>query len=316
VPKAKLTPIGDTRKIFITDNARYDIPLGFFGPLEFSLSKFLTNPRSFKAAVLTGGEDIYPGLYGHHIHRDCGRPNIQRDQRDLLVARTAMAWRVPLVGICRGAQLLNALAGGWLVQDCDNHTRWHDIRTSDKRLIHVSSTHHQMMVPPRNSSGELLAWAEPRLSTFYKGGKKCGYIKHSLIPREVDCIFFPRISALAMQFHPEYMKEDAPAFEYALQLIRDKLGLPIVKGKFQAPFISLPKDDPGSVKSEPLTPVQEARAWREQYLASRFRQYRASLHTTEEALDHAANDLEDLLKNLTEEELARLEPTRAAGASE
>jgi len=309
----------DTRKIYIADGSRYDLPFGIMGQLEFKLGEFLQNPRSFKAVVLTGGADLYPGLYGHHMHKDCGMPDIPRDQRDLFVARTALAWRIPIVGICRGAQLLNVLAGGWLVQDCDNHCKWHEVRTSDGRLIEVSSTHHQMMVPPRGGNFELLAWAEPRLSTYYKGGKRTGLIKHTLVPQETDCIYFPRMNALAMQYHPEYMPESSAAFDYAMQLMHDKLGLKVARSREQDPFVSLPKNDPGS--EEPLDPkdkVANDARWKEDYLKNRTRAYRASLWKEEDAIEAAKKDLNDILKELAEKKksTAEVSAVRAAKVSE
>lgn len=308
----------DTRKIYVADMTRYDLPFGVLGRLEFDERAYLQNPRAYKAVILTGGADLYPGLYGHHMHRDCMPPDIARDRRDLMVAQVALRWGIPIVGICRGAQLLNVLAGGWLVQDCDGHGVWHNVETSDGRLIEVSSTHHQMMVPPKKG-GELLAWAAPRLSTYYKGGKRCGFINPKTIQQETDCIFFPRMRALALQYHPEYMRDDSPAFGYALELFETKLGLPVVKSSERDPFVSLPKDDPATLEQvDESDPKAVSLRWKKDFFKARQRIHMANLMTKGEAAEKARDELVEYLADLRARSIktADISATRAAKVSE
>jgi len=129
------------------------------------------------------------------------------------------------------------MAGGTLVQDCNNHCVWHDIRTSDDRLIYVSSTHHQMMVPGPNA--EVLAWAEPRRSKVYRGGPVGKTMPAPKV--ELDCAYYPEFRFLSMQFHPEYMQENSEAVAYSQQLIATKLELkPLAKRQHGQYFPPLP----------------------------------------------------------------------------
>ncbi|MEX1197135.1 MAG: type 1 glutamine amidotransferase [Pseudohongiellaceae bacterium] len=72
--------------------------------------------RSFDAVVITGGHDIDPVLYA-------ARPEVvprydrERDEFESRVIDLALAHALPLLGICRGAQLLNARRGGSLFQE-------------------------------------------------------------------------------------------------------------------------------------------------------------------------------------------------------
>ncbi|GGQ57833.1 gamma-glutamyl-gamma-aminobutyrate hydrolase family protein [Couchioplanes azureus] len=71
--------------------------------------------RVLDGLVLSGGADIDPGLYG----ADPGPLTVTRPDRDaaeLLLARAALALDLPVLGICRGMQLLVAAAGGALHQ--------------------------------------------------------------------------------------------------------------------------------------------------------------------------------------------------------
>jgi putative glutamine amidotransferase len=67
--------------------------------------------------VLPGGGDIEPGLYAAPKHPTTSGIDLDRDQAEVWLARQALADDKPLLGICRGLQILNVAAGGDLVQD-------------------------------------------------------------------------------------------------------------------------------------------------------------------------------------------------------
>ena len=79
------------------------------------------SPRTVLAEVdgvlLTGGGDVDPVFYG--AERDPATADAEpgRDEFELDLARRALAGDIPLLAICRGAQVLNVAAGGTLVQD-------------------------------------------------------------------------------------------------------------------------------------------------------------------------------------------------------
>ncbi len=67
--------------------------------------------------LLTGGGDVDPVFYGEerHVATDDAEPG--RDEFEIDLARRALTKDIPLLAICRGAQVLNVAAGGTLVQD-------------------------------------------------------------------------------------------------------------------------------------------------------------------------------------------------------
>jgi GMP synthase-like glutamine amidotransferase len=227
----------DNRKVLVVDSKRYDIPVGRYGKLEFSCSALTENPLAFKLVVLTGGEDIAPGIYGHKTSKHCGYTNTYRDGADLLATWIAYNFGIPVVGICRGAQLLCAFHGGSLIQDCDNHDVWHNIETIKGEKIFVSSTHHQMMVPHKSST--VVAWASPRRSSYYRGGPQGKTAKTPEL--EADVVAFSERRALSVQYHPEYMPMASRAVHYFYELIEDYLGIDPMPVKLRDTFISLPK---------------------------------------------------------------------------
>jgi putative glutamine amidotransferase len=66
--------------------------------------------------VLVGGADINPSVYGHEPHPEALAFSDVRDRAELALLRGALARDMPLLGICRGMQLLNVAAGGDLHQ--------------------------------------------------------------------------------------------------------------------------------------------------------------------------------------------------------
>jgi putative glutamine amidotransferase len=84
------------------------------GPNDAALAAALT---SLDGVVLPGGGDLDPGLYGEEESAVCYDVNREQDQLDLAVARQSIDAGLPVLGICRGHQLLNVLYGGTLIQD-------------------------------------------------------------------------------------------------------------------------------------------------------------------------------------------------------
>ena len=66
--------------------------------------------------VLTGGGDIDPAGYGAAPHPRTGRVSAERDRAELDLLAAALAAGLPVLGICRGLQLLNIARGGTLHQ--------------------------------------------------------------------------------------------------------------------------------------------------------------------------------------------------------
>jgi putative glutamine amidotransferase len=70
--------------------------------------------------VITGGPDVNPALYGARPHPETRATGPERDHWEAALLRAALASGLPLLGICRGMQLLNVVCGGTLVQHLEN----------------------------------------------------------------------------------------------------------------------------------------------------------------------------------------------------
>ncbi len=79
-----------------------------------TLEYFIQNCDGF---VLTGGQDVSPLLYNEQPTPLCGETCLQRDLMEQYLIDRIIATDKPMLGICRGVQILNAVLGGTLYQD-------------------------------------------------------------------------------------------------------------------------------------------------------------------------------------------------------
>jgi putative glutamine amidotransferase len=80
-------------------------------------------PEDFDALCLTGGGDIEPSRYGEPAASETDDVDPARDELEVRVLRDALDRDIPVLGICRGFQLINVAKGGSLVQHVDGHSR-------------------------------------------------------------------------------------------------------------------------------------------------------------------------------------------------
>lgn len=81
---------------------------------------------SLDGLVITGGRDVDPAAYGHDRHPTTDDPARDRDEWEFALLRAALRNHLPVLGICRGAQVLNVALGGTLHQhlpDVISHNR-------------------------------------------------------------------------------------------------------------------------------------------------------------------------------------------------
>lgn len=188
---------------------------GYSAPFK-PIFELTMNPGQAEVVLFTGGEDINPELYGEkNVHS--GWVNPERDNYEVNAFKIFKREKIPMIGICRGAQLLTALNGGKLYQHVNGHAigRRHEILTDDGRRYPMTSLHHQMMRP----AGEykIIAWTG-NLSNVYLTGDDGD---HNVEPeREIDpeIVWYPGIRALCIQGHPEMMETDCPTNDYVREL--------------------------------------------------------------------------------------------------
>ncbi len=90
------------------------------------------------ALVVSGGGDVDPARYGQVAAPEVGGVDECRDDWEIALVRASLGRGTPLLGICRGAQVLNVACGGTLVQDLPSITE-HPHRASDRwgEVVHL-----------------------------------------------------------------------------------------------------------------------------------------------------------------------------------
>lgn len=160
----------------------------------------------FDGLLLLGGFDVDPTFYGEEPHYELGETFRKRDLFEMALLKATVAAGKPVMGICRGLQLINAGLGGSLYQDLSedpnaklkhsqlapgNLPTHHANVASDSRLaeiigkrVYVNSRHHQAVkqVAP---SLRISAWADDE------------------VVEAIESVDSDQI--LAVQWHPENM---------------------------------------------------------------------------------------------------------------
>ncbi|HEX2084044.1 MAG TPA: gamma-glutamyl-gamma-aminobutyrate hydrolase family protein [Solirubrobacteraceae bacterium] len=107
--------------------------------------------------VLSGGPDIHPCLYGQEEHPKLGPVDIGLDRFELGFVRRALERDLPLLGICRGAELMNVARGGTLIQHIEGHRQEEEARIPT----------HDVRVEEGSRLAEVLGATEAKVNTFH-----------------------------------------------------------------------------------------------------------------------------------------------------
>jgi len=182
---------------------------GGFQTGSIFLGEKVINMKDADVVLLTGGEDINPEIYGE---KQGSRThfNNRRDEYEIDQYNRAIKLGIPIFGICRGAQLLCAMAGGRLVQDL-SHPSHHDIKFWDGSKVNTTSCHHQLQYPWSIPGGKdkyrILAYAEELSNNHLDGcdSKIMMPTDENNIIIEPELVYYKESKALGIQGHPEWM---------------------------------------------------------------------------------------------------------------
>lgn len=190
------------------------VPAAYYCPSDWT---------GFDGLLLCGGGDIAPARFGQENHGS-HPPDLRRDEIELALTAAFLAAGKPILGICRGLQMLNVALGGTLIQDLgavspfhskdsdEEDDKIHPIRAEEGTLLAgwygtlfpVNSYHHQAL--DRLGRGlRAVAWSESGV---------------------VEAAELPGRAVLGLQFHPERMTgsrrrpdavDGAPVFQWFVE---------------------------------------------------------------------------------------------------
>jgi len=189
------------------------------------------------ALLLSGGNDIDPAFYGQDPHPETGMIRPERDRFEVALARAAVERKMPLLGVCRGMELLNVALGGTLIQHLPDavgpgtHPHQpgsfvdHEIRlesgslaarAAGAEIVHTKSAHHQGV----DELGE--------------GLRASGWFDDAGIVEAIELAQEAHPFALGVLWHPE-VEEDSKVIQAFVEAARAKsAGGRAAPGRIQA----------------------------------------------------------------------------------
>ncbi len=156
------------------------------------------------ALILAGGADVDPHSYGAKPHEETGDTWPERDRFELAMTHRALERDIPLLGICRGMQMLNVACGGTLVQHLPD-----SLGQSDHRHTPGTFGDHEVSLEPGSLAAQ--AAGADRLAVKSHHHQGAGEIGEDLVAtgwaepdRVVEAIeLVQKRFALGVLWHPE-----------------------------------------------------------------------------------------------------------------
>lgn len=162
--------------------------------------------------LLSGGPDIDPKLYGEEIIPQCGEISAKRDAVEISLFLKALKMGMPVLGICRGIQVMNVALGGTLYQDIETQLegaikhpcydtprdKVHEVTVIEGSLAHRMTGLSRFSVNSRHHQG---------VKRLGHGLVATAYSKDGLI----EAVDYPQEKFVtAIQWHPESLSDRFP----------------------------------------------------------------------------------------------------------
>lgn len=170
----------------------------------------------FDGLLLPGGGDIDPRYYGAEGGRHLVELDPEFDRFQLECTLRALSLGVPILGLCRGMQLLNVAAGGTIKQSISSFIDHFSVRCVDDARLRRQPSHH-ISIARGSQLGELLRTNETKVNSFHRQAVDrlgCGFRAVAWADDEtVEGIEHSSGFRLGVQFHPEDLRH----FNYRFQ---------------------------------------------------------------------------------------------------
>lgn len=155
--------------------------------------------------VLTGGEDIQPDYYSDTPDEKLEEVSPARDTFDLMVLKMATDRNIPILGICRGLQLMNVAFGGTLYQDLPTQ---HPSAINHRQKESGTIPTHPVSIIKGSKLAEITGQEMLQVNTFHHqairklapGFKVTAWAPDSVV-EAIEA--YPVRQILGVQFHPE-----------------------------------------------------------------------------------------------------------------
>ncbi|MGY2727145.1 gamma-glutamyl-gamma-aminobutyrate hydrolase family protein [Thermostichus sp. OS-CIW-26] len=175
--------------------------------------------------VLTGGGDLCPSTYGEDPqHPQVRYVNSERDRFEVALAEAVMTQGIPVLGICRGMQLLNVVSGGKLIPHVpDVYDKLDHFNPADRKPIRhnvslIRSTRLHQIVGAEEIS--VVSWHHQAIRDVPSGWRLAARSTDELI-EAIEHETHPW--AVAVQWHPEFTFEETEHFRLFQEFVQAAL---------------------------------------------------------------------------------------------
>lgn len=158
--------------------------------------------------IITGGRDIHPSIYGKENEVEkCGKFDRYRDSLELKMVGFAKNNKIPLLGICRGHQMLNVALGGSLYTDIPT-----DIKNHESHRDSVNPPMHEITIKEGSLLDKIIGVKKCRVNSYHhQSADRLGKDLSAIAKTSdgvVESIIYTKSdwTAFGVQFHPEKME--------------------------------------------------------------------------------------------------------------
>lgn len=181
-------------------------------PLDLDESELERLTGIFDGFLFTGGPDLHPFSFGEETQRYCGNVSLRRDRLELALLKLIIKAQKPVLGICRGIQLINIGLGGDIYQDLPSQFE-EDFPIAHSQPFAYEIPSHTVTVLPNSRLAQIAGSNKIQVNSMHHQAIRClapgltatGFAPHGL----VECVEMPDYPTFFMgvQWHPEYLWE-------------------------------------------------------------------------------------------------------------
>lgn len=165
------------------------------------------------ALILSGGHDVFPQNYGEEPRQKIGDTFPERDQFDFALIEFALKKRIPILGVCRGFQVINVYFGGILYQDLSYISNGEEI-VKHFQEHHPTLRTHTAIIDKDSRLYEILGEEKLLVNSFHhqcvkEAGEGLRIVAHAMdeMPEAVEKDDYPFL--LGVQWHPEMLSKNS-----------------------------------------------------------------------------------------------------------
>ena len=166
--------------------------------------------------LLSGGSDLHPGYYGEEPIPELGVTIPERDAFEMALLEHALRRKIPILGICRGMQVLNVALGGTLYQDLPSQMD-HMVLLGHRQETPKWQPTHEVEVDSGSKVAEILGTDELKVNSYHHQAIKdlaSGLVAVACAPdgviEAVESGDLSRRWMIGVQWHAEAMRDAGP----------------------------------------------------------------------------------------------------------